>query len=350
MLCEPCPSDDASRRELTEFLLAAFHLPPGAPFVRPELLRWKYDEPRLDFPGPRSYVCRDGGKEIVAHACVCPVTYNLPTRDVKAAYLIDWGAARSSPGAGTSLLRSMAKKFDVLLAVGGSPDTQTILPKPGYRKVGEMQVFARVLRAWDQFRSDPFPRGWKAPLRLARNVLWSRGEAPPVAEGWTAQPTGAFDRSCQPLFEDRAHFAFPSTRRTPALMNYWLACPGAAMSASLVRYNGEIRGWFVLSRVLGQARIVDLWVNSNLVADWAAAFSLAVRAAMQDPEANELIAAVSIPPATEAAPLAGLRARPAEPIFALDPNNCFGPGPALNVTPLESDLAYVQDPSYPYLT
>src|ERR1043166_5483257 len=155
MLCEPCPSDDASRRELTEFLLAAFHLPPGAPFVRSELLRWKYDEPRLDFPGPRSYVCRDGGKEIVAHACVCPVTYNLPTRDVKAAYLIDWGAARSSPGAGTSLLRSMAKKFDVLLAVGGSPDTQTILPKLGYRKVGEMQVFARVAPGLGQVPHRP---------------------------------------------------------------------------------------------------------------------------------------------------------------------------------------------------
>jgi hypothetical protein len=133
-------------------------------------------------------------------------------------------------------------------------------------------------------------------------------------------------------------------------MNYWLSCPGARISAALLRRDGELQGWFVLSRVLGQTRIADLWVNLNSVEDWAAAFCLAVSAAIEDPAAHELVASVSIPIAIEAAPLAGFRARPPEPVFALDPKHRLGASPILNVTPLESDLAYVHDPSYPYLT
>jgi len=47
---------------------------PDAPIVRPELMRWKYFEPRPDWDGPRSYVMlRDG--HIFAHGCVVPETF-----------------------------------------------------------------------------------------------------------------------------------------------------------------------------------------------------------------------------------------------------------------------------------
>ena len=45
-----------------------------------------------------------------------------------------------------------------------------------------------------------------------------------------------------------------------------------------------------------------------------------------------------------------MRLHHSEPIFALDPKACLGTSPTLNVTPLESDLAYHQSPTYPYLT
>jgi hypothetical protein len=41
---------------------------------------------------------------------------------------------------------------------------------------------------------------------------------------------------------------------------------------------------------------------------------------------------------------------PRDPIFVLDPKKRFTDTPPLNVTFLDGDLAYIGDPSYPYLT
>ena len=343
------PAEPAARQSLIEFLLAAFRLGPQAPFVAPDLIRWKYDDPRPDWSGPRSFLWKDG-ETIAAHACMCPVTYSLPSGDVSGSYLIDWAAARKSPGAGVALLRSLGRKCDALFAVGGSPDTCDILPKLGYHQVGDLRWYARVLRPFRQWRTDPFPRGWKAPLRVARSFVWSLSPAPAPEPRWSAKPVPRFDASTAPLLETPARSPFACTRRTPELMNYFLRCPAAVWSAALILYDGSPRGWYVLARVGGQSRIADIWVDSDTVADWTAAYALAVRAAARDPQACELAASASIPPAMEAAPLAGLRLRHADPIFVLDPKKRFQAAPKLNVTFLESDLAYLSDPSYPYLT
>ena len=339
----------AERRKLVDFLLATFHLSPAAPFVAPDLLRWKYDDPRPDWSGPRSFVWTDNGAT-VAHACMCPITYSLCGGDVSGSYLIDWAAARTSAGAGVSLLRALGRKCDVLFAVGGSSDTRAILPKLGYRHIGDLRFFARPLRPWKQVRTDPYPRGWKAPLRLARNIAWSRSPAPHAGPAWSASPVTRWTESAQPLFDARANSRFACTRRTPELMNYFMRCPAAAWSAALLVHESTPRGWYVLARVGGQVRIADLWVDSEAADDWTTAYALALRAASRDSEACELTASASIPPAVEAAPRAGLRFRHAEPIFVLDPKKRFAGAPPLHVTFLESDLAYISDPSYPYLT
>jgi hypothetical protein len=60
--------------ELTEFLLGVFHASSDAPFVRPEMMQWKYFSPRPDWNGSRSYVMRGEGR-IFAHSSVAPVTF-----------------------------------------------------------------------------------------------------------------------------------------------------------------------------------------------------------------------------------------------------------------------------------
>jgi len=104
------------------------------------------------------------------------------------------------------------------------------------------------------------------------------------------------------------------------------------------------------SRIGGQVRIADIWVNSGSAADWSAAYTLALRAASGDVEACELVASASIPPAVEGVARAGFRYHHAEPVFVLDPRKMFADAQSLNVTFLESDLAYGFDPAYPYLT
>jgi hypothetical protein len=335
------------RAELIEFLTGVFHISKTAPFVDPALLDWKYEELRPDWEGCRSYAWMDEGR-IAAHACLCPVEYGFNNQIVKGSYLIDWAAGRRPPGAGALLLRKVGAFIPVLLAIGGSEDTEQILPKLGYQVAGHLSSFARVMRPWRQFRTDPFPRGWKAPARLARNTLWSWGPIPSAPPGWTCSRIPVFDASHEALLA--AETPFPSTRRTPALMNYLLQCPGAVMSAFLMRHGGHPRGWFVLARVGGVMRIADLRVASSNPEDWRAAYALATRAGLADPDGCELIAAAATPLSQEAIRQSGFRLRRKDPVFLLDPKGLLLPHAPLEVSLIDSDAAYLYNPEYPYLT
>ena len=64
---QPGDIDDLSR-----FLSVGFHAPTDADFAAPEVLRWKYLEPRgEDDDAPRSYLARDEGSQIVGHVGIC---------------------------------------------------------------------------------------------------------------------------------------------------------------------------------------------------------------------------------------------------------------------------------------
>jgi hypothetical protein len=242
-----------------ELICGAFSIDRTAPFLDPGLLDWKYYNPRPDWPGSRSYAWM-AGEEIAAHACLCPVTYPLPGGgQITGSQFIDWAAGRRVAGAGGLLVRKLASLLDVLLAIGGSDDTLQLLPKLGFRVAGKIEFFVRVMRPWRQFRTDPFPRGWKAGPRLVRNWLWSRTQLPRAPAKWTCSPVSAFDTSHEGLLE--APVPFPASRRTAALMNYWLRCPGAAISAYLVSDGSGPKGWFLLSRIAGVMRIADLRVS-----------------------------------------------------------------------------------------
>jgi len=330
-----------------EFLASAFRLPTTAPFLDEALLRWKYDTPRPDWQGSRSYAWMEGS-EIAAHACVCPVTYCVGGRRVAASYLIDWASSRRSPGAGVLLLRKLAALFPVLLAIGGSADTRQILPKLGYKAAGELAFFVRVVRPWRQFRTDPSRRGWKAPLRLTRNAIWSARAAPRAAAGWKATAILEFAREHEPLFETGA--PYPAGRRTVDLMNYYLACPGASMTAFLMKRNGERMGWFVLSRVAGVMRIADLRIGSSDPEEWNAAYATATRTALADPHTCELIGAASTPIGGEALRASGFRLHHKDPIYVLDPGNLLAGGAPFEVSLIESDAAFLYSPEYPYIT
>jgi hypothetical protein len=340
--------------ELTEFLLGVFHLAPDAPFVRPDMMQWKYFSPRPDWSGSRSYVMRSEGR-ILAHGCVAPVDFRRRTDAegtpglVTGMRVIDWAGGRQAPAAGVRIMRQLAGLTDTVLAIGGSPDAVRVFPMIGFQHRGNVEVFARVVRPWRQFRLDPYPRGWKAPLRLARSTLFSLAPLPGAPVGWTCQAVTAFDQSICPALEFDAP-SFTTTARSPAFLNYMLGCPGAAFSGFLLRQGESVRGYFLLSQVAGQTRIAELRVASEQTEDWQAALAVATRQAAADPATCEILAIASIRQSVEALRRNGYRLCRHDPIFLLDPRRRLAGAPELNLDLLVGDEAYLHVPGYPFET
>jgi hypothetical protein len=334
--------------ELTDFLLEVFRMNRDAPMVRPAMMRWKYFDPRPDWNGPRSYLMfRDD--RIFAHGCVVPETFRTPSGRVTSMRVIDWAGSRSVPAAGVLVMRKLAEFTDTALAIGGSPDAVRVLPRMKFDHRGDVDVWVRVVRPWRQFRTDPFPRGWKAPLRLARNTLWSREPMPSPPPEWTAERVDHFGEEIAPALNFQPN-TFTTTERSAGMLNYMLSCPGSAFSGFVLRQGRRVRGHFMLSRVFGQTRIAEVWVDSEQTDDWQAAFGLATLQAAADPETCEIVAVTSITPGREALRRNGYRYRRNDPIFILDPQRRLADAPELNLNLFAGDESYLCVPSYPYET
>jgi hypothetical protein len=255
--------------------------------------------------------------------------------------VIDWAASPGVPGAGVLLFRKFAGLAPTLLAVGGSAETQNILPKIGFKRVGDLSMYARPVRPFRQFLRRPV-RNAKSAARLARNLAWSRAPLAAVPEGLSAGRVERFE--CVPVPAAVADAA--PARRSPELLNYMLACPGAAFTGFAIREGRETRGYFVLSSVGGQARIADLWTEG----DWTAAFSLAAREAARDPAVCEVAAVASVDRRRSAIQANGFQARGSEPVFLYDPKGLLAEAPPLDVQLLDGDECYLNNPLDPFWT
>ena len=334
------PVEREEAEGLRRFLAYSFGMREDAPFLERRLIEWKWFQARPDWSGPRSYVLKHNDR-VVAHGCSHPVTFATCTGDVASARVIDWAADPKVPGVGVLLFRKFGKLAPTLLAVGGSAETQDILPKIGFRRVGEMSLYALPVRPLRQFlqRSG---RGWREAARLARNAAWARARLSPIPAGLSAERVRIF--ASAPLPAPAAEFT--PARRSPELLNYMLACPGAAFCGFLIREDGLARGYFVLSRVGGQTRIADIWTEG----DWRAAFSLAAREAARDPETSEVTAVASLDHLRRAIEANGFRGRGAEPIFLNDPEGLLANAPPLLVQLLDGDECYLNNPDYQFLS
>jgi hypothetical protein len=338
----------AEQKALVQFLISVFDTNLDAPFLDLKLMWWKYFEHCADWNGPRSIVLKQG-EQIVAHGGIFPVTFLTGGREVAGIHLIDWAASPSVPGAGVLLLRKVASLTDVILAVGGSTDTRQVMPKIGFKCREDLQVYARVIHPWAQFRACP-SKGWKAPIRLARNVLWSWAPRPSIPEEWSAVQIPQFDESVLPILRGRATREFTPCKRSVEMLNYMLSCPGASFSAFLLMKAKELRGYFILSWVGRQCRVADLLVDSNAPADWRNAFAVATRIAAANLETCEIEAVSSIPLVSDAISQNGFHLRERLPIFICDPKGLLADAPPLHINLLDGEGSYLNDPAHPFLT
>jgi hypothetical protein len=140
---------------LSKFLVRAYKFEPSDFHFDPRLLKWKYLYPRAGWQGSRSYLFERSG-EIVAHGGICPVSFRLPTgRIVSGHVIVDWAADSRMPGLGVMMYRKLMATASTSFAIGGEPDTRKILPRIGFRHVGDASIYAAWLRPWLEFRTRP---------------------------------------------------------------------------------------------------------------------------------------------------------------------------------------------------
>jgi hypothetical protein len=337
----------AEQTAVAEFLRTTFQADAELLSFRPDVLQWKYFSDHPDWHRDRSYVVKnDDG--IVAHGGVWPLRLKKAGADVDVIHLIDWAASRAAVGSGLLLLKKLAAITDVLLTIGGSSDTRSILTKIGYRRVGELKLHARVVRPWLQFRNAS-NFNWKAPLRLLRNVTWSLGTLPRPPKDWEATRVSQFDSSLESILNGSVADVFTS-QRTTAGLNRMLSCPAAEFSAFVLHRSKRPSGYFLLAQVGKQTRIVDLRVDSNDAPTWMAACSLAALTAAEIPDTAEIVAGFSLDIVNEAFAHVGFLSRGSLPVYCYDPKKVLGTEPVLDLSMLDGDLCFIADAQNPFWT
>jgi hypothetical protein len=314
------PLSEDRHDEAAAFLASVFPGSEGAPFLGRELRHWKYYAPHPFSNGTRCYVTRDA-EGLTAHGGVSPVEY-VTARGVKTSFqVIDWAGSPRRPGAGFLLFRELWPSADSYLGIGGSDDARKVMRRiPSVRPAGEMVYFAYPLRPWGQLRASPWT--WRSPLKWARSWKWRAARKRPQLDAWHAVPLKRLREKDAPLLEPASDGLYVPLRRTPELVNYWLACPAARMKAWRLEHNGEPVGLLVMAFLSKEARITDLVVNTA-AAPVAEAFALAVNLAEKDGKAYELSAASSAPSVMQAMAEAGMIRRGAADVFLGDPQKSF---------------------------
>jgi hypothetical protein len=301
-------------------------------------LHWKYWQPRADCPGPRSFVMTRG-EEILAHAGLIPGVCALGSRRLSTVHLIDWAALGAAVGAGVSLMKHIGRSTDVLLAIGGSAQTLKILPHLGYRTAAPVTTFVRTLHPL-RILGPSAHSTWKLPARFARSVFWTLRAPSPALSDWTVSPVPAGEAGAliAVLPVPTEHIAV--LERNEALLRHALACPIAPMGLFSVAHGGRVRGYFLLSFVMGQARLADCWIDSQEPSDWRALVHCAVREAKRERRAAELVAWANDPLLTECLLQCGFHARGTEPVQFLAASGVDFPVANLRLQMLDNDAAY----------
>ena len=295
--------------QIIELLMRVFHVGSNAAFVDPAMLRWKYNEPRGDWPDARSFVMENAGR-IVAHVGLWPVTLRTEAGTERGVHMIDWAAEPQTPGAGVALLQRLQQSYDFVYAIGGAKVAQTVLLKCGFFSVTKALTFARPLRPLRQILHHQ-TRDVRLPLRLLRNIWWSRTPARKSMQGWSvAAATNGWAGSSMLIGE-----------RDEGFIHYLRQCPSVRLLSFHILHEGRRSGFFALSVVGEQARLAGVMLEKPDPEYWRIAFCLAQDAVLSYTRASELVARTTAEPAFIAAAQAGMRVRKQSPVFLFRKND-----------------------------
>jgi hypothetical protein len=309
------------------------------PHSDPRHLHWKYWQERSDWPGPRSFVLTDG-RDLLAHLAVVPGAFRYGDTRASVTHMIDWAARREPAGAGVRLAKHVACSSDFVLATGGSRHTRKILPMIGYIEHGRISGYARTLSPLGILRR-PIPSRSKLLPRLARSLLWSLAAPRTDTAGWQVRriEVNEIERVSLPLpmpMPGKAVF-----ERSPALFRYMLACPIVPIELYGLEKGGRIGGYFLLSFAPGQARIADMWIASQELADWRALVHAAVKQAGSRGGLAELVVWSSDPNLSQILDDCGFHERLGLPMSLRPSERAAIPHDIMRVQMLDSDAFYL---------
>lgn len=335
MAAEIRPTSPDDLAELCRFLTEGFHAPADAAFAAPDVLRWKYFDPRGDSGADRSFVAVEDGR-IVGHIGLATGSFlgdAVTSGEVTTLHMIDWLSARRGTSIGASLMLRSHRGFATGFGLGGSDAGRSVGGGGGYQLVETVPVFRRVLRLG---RSG-------GPIRLAKDLV-RKVLNPRQALHFSVElkPVREFGAEIEPILEwykTRAVF----TNRRPELLNHILRYPRGGISGWLLLMNGQVHGFALTSIVRqGQLRIgkvVDCVLDGTEPNLWHAAVD-ALTTELHRGDADIAEGFGSTPWMNSGLRLDGYhRAHQLE--FRLrDKHKRIAPGALFHLTPLEADYAY----------
>ncbi|MBW4053392.1 MAG: hypothetical protein HIU85_18405 [Proteobacteria bacterium] len=308
------------------------------PNSRPQDLHWKYWRQRFDWAGTRSFVLTDE-RRIIAHGSAVPGRIAWGDHRASILQVTDWAASPKSPSAGVSLLGRIGALADIHVSVGGSRDTREIMPLIGFEPLCRITGFVRPLRPWRIFASGK-RMGWRLAARFLRGLIW-KARAPSVELAQCRLlRIGPQQLALLASVFPRPRAGMAVLERSPALFAHALACPMVASELYAIALRGKMRGYVLLTFAPGQARVADIWTQSEDPADWRACIQCAVERAMQHDDVAEIIAWASTPALSARWLECGFHARTEEPVLIRQRGALEIPS-TVHLQMLDTDAAYL---------
>jgi len=235
------------------------------------------------------------------------------------------------------LFRTLMEMAPTSFIIGGAPATRQIVPRIGFRRVGDALTYAAWLRPWREFRERLRTR--RSALRLLHGLTHPARSSWRTGQGWDFAPVDQFDDSLLPILNSTKR-PWTFCQRTLADLNYLLKCPHLEMQGFLLRCQGQLIGYFIIGRAEWEARLLDLSVDSADTNDWNLACATVTKAARLDPEVCRIRVLATFPILSQALAWNGYWCQYAEPIVIHDPTNALDQAFPANFQLFDGDSGY----------
>jgi len=235
------------------------------------------------------------------------------------------------------LYRKLMEMAPTSFVIGGAPVTRQMVPRIGFRYVGDALTYGAWLRPWREFRTRP--RTGRSTLRLLHGLTHPTRNRSRASAGWDFAPVNQFDDSLLPVLNS-AKRAWTFGQRTLADLNHMLKCPHLKMQGFLLRREGQLMGYFIIGKAEWEARLLDLVVDSADASDWNLACAAVTKAARLDPEISRIRALATFPILSQALVWNGYWSQYREPIVIHDPANALDRALPVSFQLVDGDSGY----------